>query len=78
MCDVGHLTLTFTTFGNPNHQGDRVRKKGLGEENRSQRWNHHEWKQNLYKGNERREASLYHAKIQGDDHWQTRKQALLT
>lgn len=50
MCGVGHLTLMPTTFWNPNHQGDRVRKKGFGEESRSWRWNHHEWKHNLYKG----------------------------
>lgn len=50
MCDIVQLTLMPTTFWNPNHQGDRLKKKGLGEESRSQRWNHHEWKQNLYKG----------------------------
>lgn len=49
MYDVSHLTLTPTIFWNPNYQGGRVRKKGLGEKSRPWRWNHHEWKQNLYK-----------------------------
>lgn len=44
------------TFWNPSHQGCSVRKKDLGEANRSWRWNYHEWNQNIYKekGEDRR------------------------